>query len=140
MALGPVEMLIVNFPGNEFSGEIAPALAELVETETIRIIDLVFIRKDSDGTVEAIELADLDVNEAAKYSPFIDELSGLFSDEDIQELAQLVEKNSSAGFMLFENTWATRFANAIRNANGQVLLNERIPRAVIEELTAGVEI
>jgi hypothetical protein len=136
MSFGPIEMLVVKFPGNQFRGEIAPALAELVETGTIRVIDLVFIKKDADGTLTSIELADLDPEAAADYAPAVEDVSGLLSEDDIRELGALLDDNSSAGLLLFENTWATRFADAVRNAKGEVLLSERIPRAVIEAVLA----
>jgi uncharacterized membrane protein len=139
MSLGPIEMLVVKFPGNQFKGEIAPALAELVETGTIRVIDFVFIQKDADGSLTSVELADLDPDAAGAFSSAVDDVSGTLSEDDIKELGGLLENNSSAGLMLFENVWATRFADAVRNASGEVILSERIPRAVIEEVMAGSE-
>jgi uncharacterized membrane protein len=139
MSLGPIEMLVVKFPGNQFKGEIAPALAELVETGTIRVIDFVFIQKDADGSLTSVELADLDPDAASVYASAVDDVSGTLSEDDIIELGGLLENNSSAGLMLFENVWATRFADAVRNASGEVILSERIPRAVIEEVMAGSE-
>jgi uncharacterized membrane protein len=139
MSLGPIEMLVVKFPGNQFKGEIAPALAELVETGTIRVIDFVFIQKDADGSLTSVELADLDPEAAGAFSSAVDDVSGTLSEDDIKELGGLLENNSSAGLMLFENVWATRFADAVRNASGEVILSERIPRAVIEEVMAGSE-
>jgi Family of unknown function (DUF6325) len=139
MSLGPIEMLVVKFPGNQFKGEIAPALAELVETGTIRVIDFVFIQKDADGSLTSVELADLDPEAASVYASAVDDVSGTLSEDDIIELGGLLENNSSAGLMLFENVWATRFADAVRNASGEVILSERIPRAVIEEVMAGSE-
>jgi len=134
MPLGPVELLEVRFPGNQFKGEIVPALKELVESGTIRIIDIVFVRKDRDGTVAKVEINDLADDEYATFDPLISEIDGLISEDDVQQLASGLENNSSAGIMLFENTWATRFTTAIRRAHGEVILNERIPRSVIEQL------
>jgi uncharacterized membrane protein len=139
MSLGPVEMLVVKFPGNQFKGEIAPALAELVEKGTIRVIDFVFIQKDADGSLTSVELADLDPEAASAYASAVDDVSGTLSEDDIKELGGLLENNSSAGLMLFENVWATRFADAVRNASGEVILSERIPRAVIEKVMAESE-
>jgi Family of unknown function (DUF6325) len=134
MALGPVELLEVRFPGNQFKGEIVPALKELVESGTIRIIDIVFVRKDREGAVAKVEINDLADDEYAAFDPLISEIDGLISEDDVQQLASGLENNSSAGIMLFENTWATRFVTAIRRAHGEVILNERIPRSVIEQL------
>jgi len=136
MALGPIEMLVVKFPGNQFTGEIAPALAELVDAGTIRVIDFVFIKKDPDGSLTSVELADLPEDTASAFVPAVDDVSGMLSEDDIRDLGGLLENNSSAGLMLFENVWAARFAQAVRNAKGEVLFSERIPRKVIEEIAA----
>jgi hypothetical protein len=137
MAIGPIELLVVKFPGNQFKGEIAPALQELVENGTIRIIDLIFAIKDEEGTLAVLELNDLGDEKLAVFAPQPSELSGTLTEEDAHSLAGGLENNSSAAILLFENTWATRFADAMRNANGQLILSERIPRAVIDELIAG---
>ncbi|HEY7030394.1 MAG TPA: DUF6325 family protein [Thermomicrobiales bacterium] len=136
MALGPIEMLVVKFPGNQFTGEIAPALAELVDAGTIRVIDFVFIMKDTDGTLTSVELADLPDDAASAFAPVVDDVSGMLSEDDIRDLGGLLDPNSSAGLMLFENAWAAKFAQAVRNAKGEVVLSERIPRQVIEEIAA----
>jgi uncharacterized membrane protein len=136
MALGPVELLVVRFPGNEFRGEIAPALRELVEGGTIRIIDLLFVTKDAEGAVASTELTDLDEDTYAVYDPLVSDLEGLLADDDVQRLGAALEPNSSAAVMLFENAWATRFRDAVVNARGELVLAERIPRSVIEEVAA----
>jgi len=132
MPYGPIELVAISFPGNQFSGEIIPALQDLIDTETIRVIDLVFAIKDEEGNVSVLEVDDLPEDQASVYAPAVSEVSGLLSAEDVQRLAAALEPNSSAGLMLFENTWATKFVTAVANANGEVILNERIPRAVIE--------
>ena len=139
MALGPVELLVIKFPGNEFKGEIAPALRELVENGTIRIIDLLFIKKDADGKVTANELMDLAPDVYAIFDPLVSDIEGILADDDVQALSGALENNSSAGVLLFENVWATRFRDAVVNANGQLILSERIPRSVIEAVTAAKE-
>jgi Family of unknown function (DUF6325) len=138
MAIGPIELLVVKFPGNQFKGEIAPALQELVESGTIHVIDLIFAIKDEEGTLAIIELNDLGDEKLAVFSPKQSELNGALTEDDARSLAGGLENNSSAAIMLFENTWATRFADALRNANGELVLSERIPRAVIDELIAEV--
>jgi Family of unknown function (DUF6325) len=138
MAIGPIELLVVKFPGNQFKGEIAPALQELVETGTIRIIDLIFAIKDEEGTLAVIELNALGDETLAVFAPEPSELSGSLTEDDARTLSGGLENNSSAAILLFENTWATRFADALRNANGQLVMIERVPRAVIEELIAEV--
>jgi hypothetical protein len=134
MSYGPIELLVVKFPGNRFTGEIAPALKELVETGTIRIIDLLFVTKDAQGVVDVVEIDGLGEATFATFDPLVGEVAGLLSEEDARLFSASLEPNSSAGLLLFENTWAARFAQAVRNASGEVVLNERIPRAVVEEL------
>jgi hypothetical protein len=138
MSIGPIELLVVKFPGNQFKGEIAPALQELVETGTIRIIDLIFAIKDEEGTLAIIELNALGDETLAVFEPEPSELSGSLTEDDARSLSGGLENNSSAAILLFENTWATRFADALRNANGQLVMIERVPRAVIDELIAEV--
>lgn len=136
MALGPVELLVVKFPGTQLKGEIVPALRELVDTGTIRIVDLVFIRKDANGEVTTTELGDLDDDTYAALDPLVAEINGLISEDDELQLADMLENNSSAGLLLFENTWAVRFRDAIASAHGEVVLDERIPNTVIEDVSA----
>ena len=137
MSVGPIEYLVVAFPGNKFKGEIVPALAELVESNTIRILDLVFILKDEEGNVAAVELADLDPeDEAAAMSDISEVDAGLLNEDDIALAAESLEPNSSAGLLVFENVWATRFAEAVRNADGQLIANERIPHDVVQAALA----
>jgi hypothetical protein len=136
MAIGPVELLVVKFPGNQFTGEIAPALTELVESGTIRVLDILFINKDEEGLVEMVEINDLILDDKT-FDPIVSDLTDLLTEEDVEAFGAVLEPNSSAALMLFENTWAARFAGALRNAKGELILNERIPRAVIEEVMAG---
>ena len=136
MSVGPIELLVVKFPGNKFSGEIVPALTELIETGTIRIFDLLFATKDPDGNVTVREFVELDEDEYAAIDPLVSDTAGLLTEDDVERLTSKLENNSSAALLLFENVWATRFTNAVVNANGEVVLNERIPRAVIQELMA----
>ncbi len=136
MSLGPVEILVVKFPGNQFTGEIAPALRDLVDAGTIRIIDLVFVSKDADGSIGAFEIQDLGEEEQASYNAVTDFEAPMMTTDDIERLGATLEDNSSAAIMLFENVWATTFRDAMVNAGGELVLNERIPRTVIEEVAA----
>ncbi len=136
MPLGPMEMLMVRFPGSQLTGDLVPALAELVESGTIHIVDFLFIQKDERGVVTVHELSDLAPDLLGRFAPLLDDITPLLNDDDAQELAASLEPGASAGIMLFENTWATRFANAVRAAQGEVLLNERIPHAVVAEVLA----
>ena len=136
MPLGPIELLVLRFPGNRFSGEIIPALAELVENGTVRIVDLLFAVKDEAGEVAVLEFSDLDPDITGQWDPLVEDITPLLNEDDAHHLAGALENNSSAGILLFENVWATRFVEAVRRADGEVVFNERIPRAVIEELVA----
>ena len=136
MPLGPIELLVVKFPGNQFTGEIMPAIEELVENGTVRIVDMLLVIKNAQAEVTLLEFSDLDPSEFSQWTPLVTSVTPMLNEDDAYQLAELLENNSSAGVVLFENTWATRFADAIRNAKGDVLLNERIPRVVIEEITA----
>lgn len=136
MSLGPIEMLVVKFPGNRFSGEIIPALAELVENGTVRIVDLLFAVKNKQGDVKVLEFGDLDPDIFGQWDPLVSDVTPMLNEDDARELTASLENNSSAALLLFENTWATRFVDAVSNARGEVVVNERIPRAVVQELTA----
>jgi hypothetical protein len=136
MPLGPVELLAIRFPGEHVQGDVASALRELVESGTIRVIDLLIARKDAAGNVTMSELNDLDDEDCAAIDPIVSDVAGLLSRDDVAQLSSLMESDSSAAVMLFENAWATRFRDAVVHANGQVLYNERIPRAVVDEVVA----
>ena len=136
MALGPIELLVLKFPGNQFSGEIIPALGELVENGTVRIADLLFAVKNKEGDVRVLEFNDLAPDIFGQWDPLVSDVTPMLNEEDAHQIAASLENNSSAAIMLFENTWATRFVDAVSNARGEVVLNERIPRAVIQEVTA----
>ena len=109
------------------------------QSETsLRIIDLIFAIKDEEGTLAIVELNALGDETLAVFEPEPSELSGSLTEDDARSLAGGLENNSSAAIMLFENTWATKFVEAMRNANGQLVMIERVPRAVIDELIAEV--
>lgn len=137
MAYGPVELIVVRFPGNTFTGEIVPALQELVETGLIRVIDLLFVMKDSDGSVLIYEQSSLDEELASLFDPLVQPEDELLSQDDAESIALLLEPNSSAALLLFENAWAARFTEAVRNANGELIMNSRIPAAVIDAVVSG---
>jgi len=131
MSIGPVEILVIGFPGNKFTGEAAPALAELVEAGLIRVIDLVFVTKDAEGDVAALELSQVDDATAAAYRQHVEEPSGLLSDDDIDELGADLEPNSSAAILLFEHVWATKFRDAVVDSGGELIASLRIPQEVV---------
>ena len=136
MGIGPVEYGVVAFPGNQFKGEIAPALGDLVESGTIRIIDLAFVIKDSDGNVAAVEIEDAGSEVLRAFEAITYQRDGLISENDIAEIAAALDPNSSALIMVWEDLWATKFSDAVRNAGGIVVALERVPRDVVEEAIA----
>ncbi len=134
--LGPVELLIVKFPGNHFSGQIVAALKKVVDDGTIRVIDIIFAIKNSDGELAVLEINELDDEDYGQFDPVVEQAGGLLSPEDVRGIGMSLERNSSAALLLFEHTWATEFRDAIVNANGEVLVLERIPRNVVQEMLA----
>ena len=130
--IGPVDYLIVAFPGNEFRGEIAPALADLVEAGTIRIIDLAFVGKDAESNVVALELTDIDPEVREGFEKAGVEVNGLFNEEDLAAVGEELEPNSSAALLVWENVWAQNVAQAMRDAGGEVLDFDRIPHEVVQ--------
>jgi hypothetical protein len=130
--IGPVDYLIVAFPGNEFRGEIAPALGDLVEAGTIRIIDVAFVGKDAEGNVAAFELTDIDPEVREGFEKAGVEVNGLFNEDDLAAAGEELEPNSSAALLVWENVWAQNVAQAMRDAGGEVLDFERIPHEVVQ--------
>jgi hypothetical protein len=134
MTSGPVEYIIVAFPGNKFTGEIAPELIELVASGTVRILDLIFIGKDADGSVISFEIDELDA--LAGFEDLDADVGGLISPADIEYAAAALEPNSSAALLLWEDLWAKPFADAVRRADGILIEGARIPHEVIESVLA----
>jgi hypothetical protein len=130
--VGPVDYLLVAFPGNQFKGEIAPALADLVEAGTIRIIDIAFVGKNEDGETVAMELTELAPDVQSAFDELGVEVSGLFNEDDLAAAAAALEPNSSAALLVWENVWARNVTQAIRNAGGLPLAFERIPADVVQ--------
>jgi len=136
MSTGPVQYLIVAFPENRFSGAIAPAIAELVENGTIRVIDLTFVMKDTDGSVSALEYAELAPEVAAAFEKVGGGGGGLFNDEDLMAAGEELEPNSSAALLAWENVWATKVRDAIADAGGVLLDFDIIPAEVVDAARA----
>jgi hypothetical protein len=125
--MGPIDYLIVEFPGNQMRGEGVPLLLQLVENGTIRIIDLAYFRKDLDGTVTSVRIEDLDDEGARLFEVFEGASSGLLEREDFTEAAQAIEPGNSAGIIVYENRWAAPLATAWRKGGAQVVAYGRIP-------------
>jgi hypothetical protein len=133
---GPVEMALIGFPGSRFDEAIIPALAELVDTGTMRVIDLVVVRKDAEGNVTAAEVSQLDDDEAAVFDRLDGEIGELFSHEDLAAAGARLPAGSTAALLLWENSWATRLAAEIAGAGGQLLLHDRVPADVVRNARA----
>ena len=134
--LGPVELLFVEFPGNEFTGEIVPALSELIEQGTIRVLDLVFVAKDADGNAVGIELEELPSESKDAFNELVDELESLISEEDVEDLAEALEPSSSAAIMLYEHTWAIPFRDALADSGGRLVVRLPITEEALAEIAA----
>jgi uncharacterized membrane protein len=130
--IGPVDYLVVGFPGNQFKGEIAPAIGELVDAGTIRIIDIAFVGKDADGNAVAMELTELDPEVQAGLDKIGVEVSGLLNEDDLMDVAADLEPNNSAALLVFENVWARKVAQSMRDAGGVMLAFERLPHDVVQ--------
>lgn len=134
MSHGPVQYFVFAFPGNRFKGEIVPALADAVAGGSIRIVDIVFVRKEADGTTLTLEINDLDDEAFNAFAEIVDHTEGLLADDDVLELAAEIPPNNSAALLVFEHVWATQLASAIRDANGQVVTQGFVPREIVEEV------
>jgi hypothetical protein len=134
MTIGPIEYIVVGFPGNKFTGEIVPELVALVESGTIRILDLIFIGKEADGSVVAFEIDELDA--LAGFTGLDADVGGLISTEDVEHAAAALEPNSSAALLIWEDLWAAPFAEAVRRSEGVLLEGARIPHELIAPVLA----
>jgi Family of unknown function (DUF6325) len=125
--MGPVDYLVVEFPGNRMTGEGLPLLVDLVDRGLIRVLDLVFVKKEEDGAVTAIQIADLDGDGQLDLAVFEGASSGLLGDDDLADAGGVLEPGSSAGILVYENIWAAPFAAALRRGGGQLVASGRIP-------------
>jgi uncharacterized membrane protein len=134
--MGPIDYIVVEFPGSKMNGEAFPHLVDLVDRGIVRILDLVFVTKDLDGSVKGIAIADFDDDGELDLAVFEGASSGLISDDDIQEAGGILEPGSSAGILVYENVWAGPFAAAVRRGGGQLVASGRIP---IQAMLAALE-
>ena len=134
--MGPVDYLVIEFPGNKMTGEGIPLLLDLVDRGIVRILDLAFIRKDADGTISAIRVEDMDAAGAREFAVFQGASSGLLGRDDLQEAANAIEPGNLAGILIYENVWAAPLARAWRRGGAQMVASGRIP---VQELLAVAE-
>jgi uncharacterized membrane protein len=132
MAIGPVEYMVIAFPGNQFNGEVAPALKALIDSGTIRVIDLAFVLKDADGSIVGAELEDAGSSVFQAFESLTIERGGLLNDDDIRDIGEALEPNSSAAVLVWEDLWAARFADAVADSGGVLVDIARIPRDVVQ--------
>lgn len=130
MDLAPVEYVIIEFPSDQADPAVAAAIAGLVTNGTVRILDLVFVRKDAEGAVSWFEYDELD--ELAVFAEIDGEVDGLMGDDDIVELAEDLPPECSALFVVWEDLWAADLGRAVRQAGGRLVAGERIPHEVVQ--------
>ena len=140
MDIGPVDVLEVAFPGNEFNGAILPALEQLISSGTIRVLDLLFAYRTADGEVGSLELAGI----TEKYGPLFTSIDGdvpggLLDAEDVAELTDVLEPNSSIAVICWENIWAAPFVSALEGSGAVVLDQARVPREAVLAALSGAE-
>jgi len=134
MSYGPIDFLALEFKNERLKGEILPALIDLVENKVVRVIDLVIVQKYKDGRHEAVEMQQLAPDMLSVFDPLEVQISGIIQVEDIDAIAEEMENNTTAAIMLFENLWAIKFKEAVLNADGRLLAQERIPYQVVDEV------
>lgn len=134
--MGPVDYIVIEFPDNKMTGEGLPLLLDLVDRGIIRILDLLFVTKDVDGTMSGLEIADFDGDGELDLAAFAGASSGLLGEDEIQDAGSVLEPGSTAGLLIYENVWAAPFASALRRGGAQMVANGRIP---FETLVAAVE-
>jgi uncharacterized membrane protein len=130
VSIGPVEMIVIEFPDGKLDSQVVPALKELVDSGTVRIIDLLFVRKDADGRTSFVELDDSGI--APAFEAVDGAVLDLLNAADVEVAAQGLANNSAAALIVWEDTWATKFAAAVRASKGRVVTNLRIPHAAVE--------
>jgi dihydroorotase-like cyclic amidohydrolase len=134
--MGPIDYLLIEWPGRQPTGEAAPHMVDLVDRGLIRILDIAFMTKSEDGTVAALEISELGA-EIEAFAIFEGASSGLLSEDDLREAAEALAPGTSAALLVFENSWAAPFATAVRKSGGQLVASGRIPiQAVIAALDA----
>ena len=136
--LGPVDYVVIEFPADRanFTGEVAAELKSLVNRELVRVLDLLLLRKDLDGSVEVVELHEVNVSEVGELRELEADLALLLAEQDVEDIGVALEPGSVAAVLVYENSWAGPFGSAVRRAGGQLVANGRIPT---QALLAAIE-
>jgi hypothetical protein len=134
--MGPIDYLVVEFPGSRMTGEGLPLLVDLVDRGIIRILDLVFVKKELDGSMKGMAITDLDHDGTLDLAVFEGASSGLLDEDDIADAGGVLEPGNSAGILVYENVWAAPFATALRRGGAQLVASGRIP---VQALLAAID-
>jgi len=132
MEVGSVEYAVIAFPGNHFNGEIIPAIRELVDNGIVRVLDIAFVTKDENGEVQAMELSAMPESDREQFDGIVNNWTPLLNDDDFEDIAADLDNNSSAGLIVWENLWSSRFAEAVTQSQGVLVANEKIPQPVVK--------
>jgi len=135
VADGPLEYVVIGFQGNPLNGEIGAAIREAVEKGLIRVVDLMFARRELDGSLVVLEWEDIGPESAAVYGPVAADVTAMLSEDDVRELSEALEPDTSAAILLFEHTWAIGIRDALVRANGRLIEGGIIPREVVNQVT-----
>jgi hypothetical protein len=136
-SMGPVDYLVIEFPGSRMTGEAFPLLVDLVDRGIVRILDFMFIMKDDDGTVRGLEITDIDGDGQLDLAVFEGASSGILDEEDLADAGGVIEPGSSAAVLVYENVWAAPLAVALRREGAQLAASGRIPvQALLSALDA----
>ncbi|MEO8518155.1 MAG: DUF6325 family protein [Dermatophilaceae bacterium] len=138
--LGAVDWLVLEFPGSKFNGGIAPVISDLTERGLIRVLDLLVVKKDTDGRFEAFEIEDLEDSELGDLRAYERDLAMVLGEQDLADIATVIEPGSTAAVLVWENKWSAPFGAAVRDAGGQLVARGTIPnQAVLAALEAEEE-
>ena len=139
MSTGPLELVVLRFPGNQFKGEIIPEIQRVVDAGVIRVIDILLAIRVGDEPVRVLELNELEDEVLQRFEPVVGDVTEMLTEQDAYALSEGLGPDSSVALLLFEHAWTSRISDAIENAGGSVVMDERIPRAVVKQLYADIE-
>jgi hypothetical protein len=139
MTVGPLELIVLGFDGNNFRGEIAPAIEAAEKSGAVRVVDLIFVRKDADGSIAAVEVEETDEAYARDFDTLKADIRGILTEEDTVSIAEMLPSNTSALVALLEHTWATEIATAVDRAGGRLLVSQRISPKTVNAISDELE-